>query len=84
MVSFLMSLPPNQNLTLKEVEEICGIGRDKRQRIFKELEREFYIIRRAAYSKEKRRLVGWDYEFYDEPMPEGRLPDSARKPINGK
>lgn len=80
MLIFLMAQPPNRNITAKWVEEYLGIGRHLRRRTFDELEQRGYMRRKAVWSKEKKRYVGWDYEFYDEPLPAGGLPDSAKKP----
>lgn len=80
MLIYLISLPPNKNISAKEIEEKFGISRYVRRQMFDELEKHFYLRRKAVWSKEKKRYVGWDYEFYDEPLPPGDVPDSAKKP----
>lgn len=80
MLIFLMALPPNRNISAKWVEEYLGIGRHTRRKAFNELEELQYMRRKAVWSKEKKRYVGWDYEFYDEPLPPGDVPSSAKRP----
>ena len=47
MLLYLWSQPQGRKINVNEVERACGIGRDARRAIFKELEAVDYIVLRA-------------------------------------
>lgn len=68
---YLLSLPPDWNIRVKNVARDMGYGRQKQQRIFRELQERRYLVKVAAKGKDGN-FKGWDYWFSDLPIPKDR------------
>lgn len=69
---YLLAKPHDWNVSVANLQNVGGIGRDKVYRILKKLAEIGYITRTRVVD-EKQRVVRYDYDVHDEAVPE-RLP----------
>jgi hypothetical protein len=81
-LGYLLSRPHNWNIHLRHVARFLGVGRDKMQRIFKELIGAGYVSRHQVRADATQKWEGIEYVVYDVPQtvavsPQPELPRTA-------
>ena len=74
LLSLILSLPENWELTIKGLDAICKEGISSIRSTMKELRLNGYMSRVCKRDK-KGIIIGWDITIYENPNPEASYPD---------
>jgi len=85
VLAYLLSLPDTWHLRLSHLRRVLGCGRDKLQRMIRDLEAAGHLVRRRIHQADGRWF--WDSTLYEQPVagavgpvdaaPAGTLPEAA-------
>ena len=67
VLAYLLSLPDTWHLRLSHLRRVLGCGRDKLQRMIRDLEAAGHLVRRRIHQADGRWF--WDSTLYEQPLP---------------
>ena len=84
LLSLILSLPENWDLTIKGLEAICKEGAASVRSTMKELMLNGYM-KRTCKRNDKGIIVGWDITIYEKPIkPDAKYPDVENQHVDNR